>query len=37
MVMPEVITFTVKANFGSLKPPAQQQAPAPANQVAMKK
>jgi Tfp pilus assembly protein PilN len=37
MVMPEVITFTVKANFGSLKPPSQQQAPAPANQVAMKK
>lgn len=34
--MPEVIAFTVKANFGS-KPQSQQPAPAPANQVAMKK
>jgi Tfp pilus assembly protein PilN len=34
--MPEVIAFTVKANFGS-KPQSQQPAPAPAGQVAMKK
>ncbi|HET6977984.1 MAG TPA: hypothetical protein VFI24_16765 [Pyrinomonadaceae bacterium] len=35
---PEVIVFTVKASFGSAKPQSQQQpAPAPANQVAMKK
>jgi len=33
---PEVIAFTVKANFGS-KPQSQQPAPAPAGQVAMKK
>ena len=32
---PEVIAFTVKASFGSAK--TQQPAPAPANQVAMKK
>ena len=36
VVMPEVIVFTVKATFGSSKPQSQQ-APAPANQVAMKK
>ncbi|HEU4506836.1 MAG TPA: PilN domain-containing protein [Pyrinomonadaceae bacterium] len=35
-VKPEVVVFTVKANFGS-KPQSQQQTPAPANQVAMKK
>jgi Tfp pilus assembly protein PilN len=34
--LPEVIAFTVKANFGS-KPQSQQPAPAPAGQVAMKK
>ena len=34
--IPEVIAFTVKANFGS-KPQSQQPAPAPAGQVAMKK
>jgi len=36
IVMPEVVAFTVKANFGSKSQP-QQSAPAPANQVAMKK
>ena len=35
-IKPEVVVFTVKANFGS-KPQSQQQTPAPANQVAMKK
>ena len=35
-VKPEVVVFTVKANFGA-KPQSQQQTPAPANQVAMKK
>ena len=34
-VKPEVVVFTVKANFGS-KPQSQQQPPAPANQVARK-
>ena len=34
---PEVIAFTVKASFGSSKTQSQQPAPAPANQVAMKK
>ena len=34
---PEVIVFTVKASFGSSKSQPQQPAPAPANQVAMKK
>ncbi len=34
-VKPEVVVFTVKANFGS-KPQSQQQTPAPANQVAKK-
>jgi Tfp pilus assembly protein PilN len=34
-VKPEVVVFTVKANFGS-KPQSQQQTPAPANQVANK-
>ena len=34
---PEVIAFTVKANFGASKTQSQQPAPAPANQVAMKK
>ncbi|HEX5885539.1 MAG TPA: PilN domain-containing protein, partial [Pyrinomonadaceae bacterium] len=33
---PEVVVFTVKATFGSSKEPSQS-APAPANQVAMKK
>ena len=36
VVMPEVIVFTVKANFGNSTLQSQQ-APAPANQVAMKK
>jgi Tfp pilus assembly protein PilN len=36
VVMPEVISFTVMANFGNSKPQSQQ-APNPANQVAMKK
>jgi Tfp pilus assembly protein PilN len=36
-VKPEVVVFTVKANFGASKPQSQQPAPAPANQVAMKK
>jgi len=36
VVMPEVIVFTVKANFGNSKLQSQQ-TPAPANQVAMKK
>ncbi|HEY0764638.1 MAG TPA: PilN domain-containing protein [Pyrinomonadaceae bacterium] len=36
IVVPEVVAFTVKANFGSKSQP-QQSAPAPANQVAMKK
>ena len=34
---PEVVAFTVKANFGSSKSQSQQPAPAPAGQVAMKK
>ena len=34
---PEVIAFTVKANFGASKSQSQQPAPAPAGQVAMKK
>ena len=37
VVKPEVIVFTVKANFGNSKTQSQQPAPAPANQVAMKK
>ena len=37
VVMPEVIAFTVKANFGPGKSQSQQPAPAPAGQVAMKK
>ena len=36
-IKPEVIVFTVKANFGASKKESQQPAPAPANQVAMKK
>jgi len=37
-IKPEVVVFTVKANFGSSKSQSQQQqVPAPANQVAMKK
>ncbi len=36
VVKPEVVTFTVKANFGK-KDKDSQPAPAPANQVAMKK
>jgi hypothetical protein len=35
-LLPEVVTFTVKANFGK-KDKDSQPAPAPANQVAMKK
>ena len=35
--LPEVVAFTVKANFGSSKTQSQQAPPAPANQVAMKK
>jgi Tfp pilus assembly protein PilN len=35
-VMPEIVAFTVKANFASSKT-QQSQTPAPANQVAMKK
>jgi Tfp pilus assembly protein PilN len=35
--LPEVVAFTVKANFGSSKSQSQQAPPAPANQVAMKK
>jgi len=34
---PEVVTFTVKANFGSSQKKDSQPAPSPANQVAMKK
>ena len=34
---PEVVSFIVKAKFGDSKQQSQQQAPAPANQVAMKK
>jgi len=34
---PEVVVFTVKANFGSSKAQSDKPAPAPANQVAMKK
>ena len=34
---PEVVVFTVKASFERSKTQSQQQAPAPANQVAMKK
>jgi Tfp pilus assembly protein PilN len=34
---PEVIAFTVKASFGTAKSQSHQPAPAPANQVAMKK
>ena len=41
IAIPEVIAFTVKANFGNSKPQSQQAAPAPAaataTQVAMKK
>lgn len=37
LIMPEVIAFTVKANFGNGKKDSQQPAPAPAAQVAMKK
>lgn len=37
VVMPEVVVFTVKANFGTAKTQSQQAAPAPAGQVAMKK
>ena len=37
VVMPEVVVFTVKANFGAANSQSQQPAPAPANQVAMKK
>lgn len=37
VITPEVIAFTVKANFGNSKTQSQQPAPAPANQVAMKK
>src|ERR1700752_251704 len=36
-VKPEVIVFTVKANFGASKSQSQQPAPAPSHQVAMKK
>ena len=36
-VKPEVIVFTLKANFGLSKQQSQQPAPAPANQVALKK
>src|SRR5215217_2353511 len=37
-IKPEAVVFTVKANFGSSKSQSQQQqVPAPANQVAMKK
>ena len=34
---PEVVSFTVKANFSIAKPQSQATAPAPGNQVAMKK
>jgi Tfp pilus assembly protein PilN len=34
---PEVVVFTVKANFGSSSKPQTQPSPAPASQVAMKK
>jgi Tfp pilus assembly protein PilN len=34
---PEVVVFTVKANFGASSKPQSQPSPAPANQVAMKK
>ena len=37
VVKPEVVVFTVKANFGKSQTQSQQQTPAPANQVAMKK
>jgi hypothetical protein len=38
MPKPEVVSFTVKANFGMPKPqPAQPATAAPASQVAMKK
>jgi Tfp pilus assembly protein PilN len=37
VVKPEVVVFTVRANFGPPKSQSQQQVPAPANQVAMKK
>ncbi len=37
VLVPEVIAFTVKASFGASKKESQQPAPAPANQVAMKK
>jgi Tfp pilus assembly protein PilN len=36
-VRPEVVVFTVKASFGKSQSQSQQQTPAPANQVAMKK
>jgi Tfp pilus assembly protein PilN len=37
VVKPEVVVFTVKANFGSSNTKTQQATPAPAGQVAMKK
>ena len=37
VIRPEVVVFTVKANFGPSKPQQQQSVPAPAGQVAMKK
>jgi hypothetical protein len=37
IVKPEVVVFTVKANFATAKSQASQAVPAPANQVAMKK
>jgi Tfp pilus assembly protein PilN len=37
VVKPEVVTFTVKANYGSSQKKDPQPVPAPANQVAMKK
>jgi len=37
VVKPEVVVFTVKAKFDTPKAQSQQPAPAPANQVAMKK
>ena len=37
VVKPEVVVFTVKANFGKSQTQSQPQTPAPANQVAMKK
>jgi Tfp pilus assembly protein PilN len=37
VLKPEVVTFTVKASYGSSQKKDSQPAPAPANQVAMKK